>query len=625
VTGKFTFRLPHLGVLRHIGRCIRLLSPRSKIRYFLIVFSQGMISFLDLIGLALIMSVVSNLQQSSIGTTSPTIVSIPVIGQWISGLEIYTSLLLIVGIFVIKSFSALLLHTATIRLMATETLRLVDNIGKTVFEKRTSRFRNLTNQDISYTMYNASDMVFRDTLVPVSVISADFFLLVVIGANLYASAPALFVPTTLYFLIFFVTLRTIERRSNQKSFKNQMQQEIVGRSLIQETTSSLRELYVSSQLNWMISRIFEARTQGTRAGVTILVGQLRPKYFYEIALYGGIGVIAFAAMLSGDSENAIFYLTLFLVSASRLIPSLLRIQYYLGVFQKSRDQTVKVFEIFEMVRPGEEPLNFVNDFRRSQKEISEFSPDIQINGVSFSYGEVSSRQTIQNISMTIGKGEFVAIVGPSGAGKSTLLDLVLGYQEPSFGKVLISGVAPRECFRTWPGSVAYVPQKVTIYKGSLYANVAIGNSVRLGKSEGARVKQLLEAVGLGEFLENLDNGLDTELSEMGSNLSGGQVQRIGIARALFTNPSVLVFDESTSSLDSASEDEIMKYLLSFKGMKTMIFIAHRLSTIRTADRIIYLNDGKVVAEGDFDSLQRFVPEFKQQVSLLNVDSDHISD
>jgi ABC-type multidrug transport system fused ATPase/permease subunit len=624
VTGRFTFRLPHLGVLRHIGRCIRLLSPGSKIRYFLIVFSQGIISLLDLIGLALIMSVVSNLQDSSTGTLSPTIVSIPVLGQWISGLEIYTSLLLIVGIFVIKSISALLLHTATIRLMATETLRLVENIGKTVFEKRTSRFRNLTNQDISYTLYNASDMVFRDTLVPVSVISADFFLLLVIGANLYASAPDLFVPTTLYFLIFFVTLRTIERRSNQKSFRNQMRQEIVGRSLIQETTSSLRELYVSSQLNWMISRIFEARTQGTRAGVTILVGQLRPKYFYEIALYGGIGVIAFAAMLSGDSGNVVFYLTLFLVSASRLIPSLLRIQYYLGVFQKSRDQTVKVFEIFEMVRPGEKPLNFVDDFRTSQKAISEFSPDIQIDGVSFSYGEVSSRQTIQSISMIIGKGEFVAIVGPSGAGKSTLLDLVLGYQEPSFGEVLISGLPPRECFKNWPGSVAYVPQKVTIYKGSLFANVAIGNSVMLEKSEGARVKHLLEEVGLGGFLENLDNGLDTELSEMGSNLSGGQIQRIGIARALFTDPSVLVFDESTSSLDSASEDEIMKYLLSFKGLKTMIFIAHRLSTIRTADRIIYLNDGKVVAEGDFESLQRSVPEFKQQVLLLNVDSGHVT-
>lgn len=624
MTRTFNFRLPPQGVLRHIGRCVRLLSPSSKFRYFLIVISQGIISILDLIGLALIMSVVLTFQESSIGASS-SIVSFPIIGDFFSDLEIYTSLLLIVGIFVIKSFAALLLHTATIRLMATETLRLVQLIGKTVFDKRTSRFRNLTNQDISYTLYNASDLVFRDTLVPVSVISADFFLLLVIGANLYGSAPVLFAPTIVYFLLFFVTLRTVERRSNQKSFSTQMQQEILGRSLIQETTSSLRELYVSSQLDWMMSRLFEARAQGTRAGVTVSVGQLRPKYFYEIALFGGIGVIAFIAMLLGDSGKVVFYLTLFLVSASRLIPSLLRIQYYLGIFQKSRDQTSRVFEIFEMVQLGDKSLNFANESQTAKKVISEFSPEIQINRVSFSYDEAPSRKTIQSLSMTIPNGEFVAIVGPSGAGKSTFLDLLVGYQQPTSGEVLISGLTPRECFMTWPGSVAYVPQKVTIYKGSLYANVAIGISVRPRESEIGRVKHLLEKVGLGEFLENLDNGLNTELSEMGSNLSGGQVQRIGIARALFTDPSILVFDESTSSLDSASEDAIMKYLLSFKGMKTMIFIAHRLSTIRTADRIIYLNDGKVVAEGDFESLQRSVPEFRQQVSLLNVDSGHVSD
>jgi ABC-type multidrug transport system fused ATPase/permease subunit len=187
--------------------------------------------------------------------------------------------------------------------------------------------------------------------------------------------------------------------------------------------------------------------------------------------------------------------------------------------------------------------------------------------------------------------------------------------------VLISGLAPRNCFLEWPGSVAYVPQNVTIYNGSLFANVAIGVPVGLESSE--RVQHLLEKVGLGEFLENLERGLESELSEMGSSLSGGQIQRIGIARALFTDPGILVFDESTSSLDSSSENAIMKYLLSFKGDKTIIVIAHRLSTIQSADRIIYLSEGRVMAEGDFDSLQKFLPQFKEQVSLLNVENPKI--
>ncbi len=618
--GRFSFRLPSEGVLRHLGRSVRLLSPRARVRYLFIVVCQGAISLLDLIGLAMIMTIVSNFQSSSAAVTPPSLVQIPIVGDFFADAEIYTSLLLVVGIFVTKSLAALLLHTATIRLMATETLRLVQLIGKTVFEKRTSQFRNLSNQDITYALYNSSDLVFRDTLVPISVISADFFLLLVIGANLYSSAQVLFVPTVIYFLLFFVILRTIERRSNQRSFRIQMQQEILGRSLVQETTISLRELYVSSQLQWMTNRLFEARSKGTRAGVTVSVGQLRPKYFYEIALFGGIGVIAYISKLSGNPEQAISYLTLFLVSASRLIPSLLRIQYYLGIFQKSRDQSGKVFEIFRMVRPEDKLLNFMEEFRAPVTESRKFSPEIRMDNVTFSYGESDTNPTIKGINLRIHHGEFVGIVGPSGAGKSTLLDLLLGYQQPSSGEVLIAGSPPRECFKEWPGNLAYVPQKVTIYTGSLYANVAIGSTSAHGQSDRVRVTNLLESVGLGEFLANLDNGLDSELSEMGSNLSGGQIQRIGIARALYTDPEILVFDESTSSLDSASEDAIMKLLLSFKGKKTLIFIAHRLSTIRAADRIVYMSQGRVESEGDFDSLQESVPEFKEQVSLLNVEN-----
>jgi ABC-type multidrug transport system fused ATPase/permease subunit len=617
VAGTINFQLPPNGVLRHIARSIRLLSPRAKILYGTIVFCQGLVSVLDLIGLALIMGIVLSFQLTASGTSPTPIVEIPIIGEFFAELQTYTSLLLIVGIFVTKSVAALLLHTATIKLMATETLRLVNLIGKTVFEKRTSRFRNLNNQDISYALYNASDLVFRDTLVPVSVISADFFLLVVIGANLYSSAQILFVPTLIYFLLFFVILRTVERRSNQKSFRNQMQQEILGRSLILEITNSLRELYVSSKLSWMMSRLFEAREQGTRAGVTVSVGQLRPKYFYEIALFGGIGLIAFISTLSGDAGQVVSYLTLFLVSASRLIPSLLRIQYYLGIFQKSRDQTVQVFEIFEMVSPDDRHQSDDQATRSSETLIDEFSREIRVDKITFSYGDDLIRPTIQNVSFTIPDGEFVAIVGPSGAGKSTLLDLLLGYQQPSSGRVSIAGLIPRDCFVAWPGSVAYVPQNVTIYRGSLFANVAIG--VPLGIESSERVQHLLQKVGLGEFLENLQSGLETELSEMGSSLSGGQIQRIGIARALFTDPGILVFDESTSSLDSASENAIMKYILSFKGIKTIIVIAHRLSTIQSADRIIYLNEGRVIAEGDFDTLQKLVPQFEEQVSLLNVE------
>lgn len=586
--------------------------------YPLVIMLQAFGSLLDLVGLALIMKVVLELQTSA--TTNP----IAQVGfnKSLSNLSSSSSpgdlLIWVIGIFVFKGFLALALHTVTIKLMAAETLRLVKRISETVFENRTSLFRDVTNQDISYSLYSASDMVFRDSLVPVSVIIADFMLLIVIGINLYVSAEILFLPTLIYFFGVFFILRTIERRSNRVAFKTQMREEILGRALIQETTNSLRELYVSSNLEWMTNRILAARKMGINAGAKISIGQLRPKYFYEIALFGGIGLIAIVTSASGNSAQILTFLTLFIVSASRMIPSLLRIQYYLGIFQKSKEQTIKTFEILRLVNPSDA----LGEGRRvpaiSNRDSMEFTPDICINNLSFSYSEITEKPTIENLSLSIPFGQTVAIVGSSGAGKSTLVDLILGYQRPTSGQVFISGVEPRMSFQIWPGEVSYVPQKVSLYTGSIYSNIAIGDSDEPNTQRRAVVESLLTQVGLGEFLKGLPRGLDTQVSEFGSNLSGGQSQRIGIARALLSNPKILVLDESTSSLDAASEDEIMQLLLSQKGKKTMIFVAHRLSTIRTADRILFLKDGRLVAEGNFETLQEALPEFKQQVSLLNV-------
>jgi len=615
---KFCRAVLNRGHLGHIANCFRLLSPRGKVFYPLIIILQAFGSLLDLVGLALIMKVVLEFQASATGNPTAQIGLNRLFADFLSSSSPGVLLMWVVGIFVFKGFLALALHTATIKLMAAETLRLVKRISDTVFENRTSRFRDVSNQDISYSLYNASDMVFRDSLVPVSVIIADFMLLVVIGINLYVSADILFLPTLIYFFSVFFILRTIERRSNRVSFKTQMREEILGRAIIQETTVSLRELYVSSNLEWMTNRILAARKMGTNAGAKISIGQLRPKYFYEIALFGGVGVIALVTSASGNSAEVLTFLTLFIVSASRMIPSLLRIQFYLGIFQKSKEQTNKIFEILRLVNPSDAQGGETHIAAIPNGDSKVFTPDICIKNLFFSYSEEIEKPTIENLSLSIPFGQTIAIVGSSGAGKSTLVDLILGYQRPTSGEVLISGLEPRVSFQTWPGGVAYVPQKVSLYTGSLYSNIAIGESDEPNIQRRTEVECLLIQVGLEEFLKGLPRGLDTQISEFGSNLSGGQTQRIGIARALLSDPSILVFDESTSSLDSASEDEIMRLLFSHKGRKTMIFVAHRLSTIRTADRILFLKEGRLIGEGNFETLQDAVPEFKQQVSLLNV-------
>ena len=616
------FRTPNVsnkGYLAHIFKCIRLLSPRAKFIYFMLAVVQALLSVLDLVGLALVMTVVVVIQESGVTSAAPSNPPSFFLGSVFSVLSPTALLCLTVLIFVFKSAAALFLHSLIVKLMASESLRLVRVLNKAVFENRTNLYRGLSNQDISFSIYNATDIVFRDTLVPVSIISADLFLLILVGSSLFYSAEIVFFPTVIYFFTVFIVLRIIERRSFRKAVREQMNQEILGRRLIHEASSSLRELYVSGNLSWMTDKIYEARFRGIRSGAIIAIAMLRPKYFYEAALFGGVGVIALVSWASGNIASSFTYLPLFLIASSRMIPGLLRIQFYLGTFHRSLEQTERIFEILQTA-----PLSIEESFTERvgvslHNNARIMAPEIVIESVSFAYGESSGQPTIDSLSLKVPFGEMLAIVGPSGAGKSTLLDLLLGFQNPSHGKILIAKHEPRSSFHRWPGMVAYVPQKITIYAGSLLSNIVIGNGEEYDQNTRERAMQLLKDVGLGEFVRNLDSGLDSELSELGTSLSGGQIQRIGIARALFTDPSLLVFDESTSSLDSVSENEIMRFLIGFKGKKTLIFVAHRLSTIKTADRILYLNGGKIEAEGSFEALQNLVPEFKNQVNLLSVE------
>jgi len=597
-----------------------LLSPKAKASYLIIVIVQSVISLLDLIGLALIMKVVLGFQASGDNSDTSFQKTLPLFGDFFPEVSANSLMIAIVLIFVGKSLVALLLHTATVKLMAAETLKLIAKLNSSIFENRTNLYKNFSNQDISYAIYNATEIVFRDTLVPVSIILADATLIVLILANLFLSAQILFLPTTVYFIGMFLLLRTIDHRSTQLAYKNQWEQEIIGRRLIQETIASLRELYVSGNLHRMTSRVLSAREGGISAGSVITIGQLRPKYFYEMALFGGIGIIALVSSISGNSKLISTYLALFLISSSRMIPSLLRIQYYLGIFQKSKEQTRKIFEIFNAFDSDVHSSKTIPFENENQENLYAVNKSIILEDITFSYEPGKLHPVIQNLSLEINQGEMIALVGPSGAGKSTLVDLILGYQIPNSGNIFISQLPPRQSFQKTPGRVAYVPQKVSIYEGSLLSNIVVGDLRGTESNLRLRVESLLQRVGLGDFLKALEHGLDTKLSELGTSLSGGQIQRIGIARALFTDPEILVFDESTSSLDSASEDLVMQFLLSYKNQKTMIFIAHRLSTIRSADRIFYLSNGQIQAEGDFKVLQELIPDFKKQVSYLDVNS-----
>ena len=228
----------------------------------------------------------------------------------------------------------------------------------------------------------------------------------------------------------------------------------------------------------------------------------------------------------------------------------------------------------------------------------------------------SDAPAISGITFTLPPGGALAVVGPSGGGKSTLADAILGVVEPSAGWVRIGGLSPGQVVRGYPGLVAYVPQSVALVSGTVRDNVALGRT--RDQIDDDRVWAALKRAHLADYLADAREGLDTEVGERGVQLSGGQRQRLGIARALYTDPRLLVMDEATSALDAEIEDLVTQTIEELGSEVTTITIAHRLATVRRADTVIYLDRGRLLAQGTFEEVRSAVPRFDHQANLLGL-------
>ena len=244
-----------------------------------------------------------------------------------------------------------------------------------------------------------------------------------------------------------------------------------------------------------------------------------------------------------------------------------------------------------------------------------FVPKVEIQELGFSYPG-SKEETLSNLKTEIPAGARIAIVGASGAGKTTLVDILLGILTPTTGTTTISGLAPLAAIETWPGAIGYVPQDVVLSHGSIRENISLGYPSELISD--AEIWAALEKAQISDFVKGLPLGIDSQVGERGSRISGGQRQRLGIARALVTNPLLLILDEATSSLDGATEADLTESFLNLDKRMTTIVVAHRLSTIKESDQILFLKNGQIVAAGTFDEVRAAVPDFDKQANLMGL-------
>lgn len=346
-----------------------------------------------------------------------------------------------------------------------------------------------------------------------------------------------------------------------------------------------------------------------RCYANAFIVQMLPQSIMQFVSAGTVIGMALYYIASGVELSMIVpTLVLYAVAGYRLMPSINRIAGALSQLRQFHPATKNISKVLEESRAAGTTDN--SAVRKSAVACA----TIEFREVGFSYP--GSEQVIfDHLGLAIEGNSFVCLMGTSGSGKTTLVDLLLGLLPPAKGDILINGESSHESGEQgWRAMFGYVPQSVYIVDGTIAENIAFGISPQ--NTDWDWLRHVVTLCHLEDFVGAQAEGLSAQVGERGSRLSGGQRQRLGIARALYRDPPILILDESTSSLDGISEQAIIQTLLELRKGKIVISIAHRGSLVRHCDRIILIDQGQIVADGDYESLFRSSPLFASLMSEM---------
>lgn len=597
-------------------RSSKVLSKSDKRKLFAVVLIQIMLGALDLVGVGLI-GVIGSLAINGVGSKQPGNRVQWLLDQLNLGsydLQMQATILgiLAVSVMVLKTVLSMIFIRKILYFLSFKGARLSSILVARLLAQPLLTVQSRSNQETLFALTSGVGSITIGVLATFVALISDTSLLLVMAIGLFVVDPILSVSTfALFATIAFMLYRIMQVRARKLGERNR-QTNVDSNSLILEVLTSYRELVVKNRRFYYSRKIGEQRHQLAAATAELSFMPNISKYVIEITVIVGSLMISAIQFVTQDAAHAVATLGVFFAASTRIAPAVLRVQQSSLSIRASSglaEPTLELIEslgIDEIIKENDATIDFDHEG---------FIANIEIVNVSLKYPgkEINA---VSNLSLSIDKGEIVAFVGPSGAGKTTIIDILLGILEPDKGRVEINGLSPLDAISTWPGAIGYMPQDILISNGTVRENVMLGFDSNPMHDQ--RVQSAITIAQLSEFVQALPKGLDQPMGDRGTSISGGQRQRLGIARAIFTAPKLLVLDEATSALDGETEANISSAIQAFRGDVTVLMIAHRLSTVLTADRVVYMDKGEIKAQGSFEEVRRAVPDFDRQANLMGL-------
>lgn len=432
-------------------------------------------------------------------------------------------------------------------------------------------------------------------------LSVNFFIFILISAFLAIKFPfATLLTIGCAILLIFIQNKIFKPKLNE------IAQKITKASALytqksNEALLNLKSVKVSNNEKFFFDNYKSAVADFYQLGKKTLFYNAIPPYITEpfIIILLFILLVIISIQNYAQPENLVASFAVIVTAVFRLAPTISRIQVNLNGINAAKPITKELLDIYETFDIPQEP---------EEKSFYKLQNSIELKGVSYSYPQ--NKLALKDINLTINKGEFIGIAGLSGAGKSTLADMIAGLIKPDRGEILIDGKIVN-----LPLKVGYITQEYNIINANIRDNVIFGQQ----NIDDNAVIEALKKACLYDFIEhNYKEGIYANPFIDATGFSQGQKQRLAIARALYSDPDILILDEATASLDLKTEDEICHVLNGLKGEKTIIAIAHRLSTIKSADKIIFIKDAQIDGIAPFNELVNTNPNFRELVKLASL-------